>query len=267
MVPPGRQMPPDPEAVEDVVSTGEAGVEGIPAHSARRPVFSLRPDREKVNPYAGRLHEYPDHIVSADEAKGRAGTWREVIRPWDEAAPDAPLFLEIGPGNGFFIQAMAQRHPEAAILGLEIRYKRVWLCGRKLSQVSARSARVAHYHAGHLRDVVAAGELDRVYVNHPDPWPKKGHHRNRLVNPAFTAILGSLLRPGGTVTLKSDFYGYLPVMRDAFSEAPFDEVAFAEDLHRDGGVLFEENIETNYEAKTLRRGDTVFALRFRRRAL
>ena len=96
-----------------------------------------------------------------------------------EAVPSTrPLFAEL-----------ARRMPGCNVLGIEIRFKRTVLCARKLTRAGASNAIIARYHAGFLDDLFADGEVDGLYINHPDPWPKARHHRRRFVTKEHLAPL------------------------------------------------------------------------------
>ena len=114
-----------------------------------------RPDdlpRPDLNPYL-RLHrEWGPPVLTASDAAANRGRWDAAFE-----AP-GPLHVEVGPGNGFHLAGMAARHPDVNWLGLEIRYKRVVLCAKKIESAGvARNARIARYDAWWLDDVFAPG--------------------------------------------------------------------------------------------------------------
>lgn len=220
--------------------------------------FRTDPGRARVNPYAGRLDEFPALILPGDAAEALSGRWREHL-----GVPRG-VWLEIGPGNGFFLSGIAARHPDRGFVGVEVRYKRCWLCAKKLAASGRTNARVVHHHAAFLADLFAEGELSGVYIHHPDPWPRERQHKHRLVQPALARTLESRVARGGEVRLKSDFAPYLPVMREAFAGTAFVEEAFTADINRDGEPLGRDDILTNYQKKSIARGQPVFFVSFRR---
>ncbi|MBW2257600.1 MAG: hypothetical protein JRI25_23800, partial [Deltaproteobacteria bacterium] len=138
-------------------------------------------------------------LIPASEAWPWRGRWGEHF------GRDVALHVEIGPGNGFFLAEMARRHPEWSWIGVELRYKRTVLCAKKLLGVGVTNARVVRYHAAYLDDLFEPGALSGLYLNHPDPWPKERHEKNRLVSRWFLEDVARLLRPGGWLRVKSDF--------------------------------------------------------------
>ena len=240
--------------------------------------FRFRSDRgrRELNPYVDRIREYAPWAMTAEQGEEHRGRWRELMG----RAPDAPLLLEIGPGNGFFFRELCRRHPEAAVVGIEIRFKRVWLTARKARQEGLENFRVLHHHASHLEDLFEPGELTAVHVNHPDPWPKDRHHKNRLLSPAFRARLERLLGPDGEFWLKSDFSDYGPLVRELMHTGGWRALAFTDDLHGGGADAealrtgpptgsswWEADIVTNYERKSLELGRRILLAGYRRPAI
>lgn len=235
--------------------------------------FRFRSDRGRadLNPYVDRIHEYAPWAMTAEQAEEVRGGWRAQVG----ATADAPLLLEIGPGNGFFFRELCRRHADAAVVGIEIRFKRVWLTARKARQEGLENFRVLHHHACHLEDLFEAGELSAVHVNHPDPWPKDRHHKNRLLSPAFRERLERLLQVGGEFWLKSDFEPYGPLVQELMASDGWQQIAFSADLHGpDGEALraappahsrwWEADIVTNYERKSLEQGRRILLAGYRR---
>ncbi len=213
------------------------------------------PGRRFVNPYIARLAEYPELILDGQAAEALRGRWAGAF------PSPGPLEVEIGSGNGFYLQGLCERHPRRRFVGLEIRYKRVWMAARKLDRAGLPNGRVVLFHAGYLARLFAPGEVSRFHLNHPDPWPKDRHARNRLINPAFCRTVAELLPTGGRFVVKSDCMPYVDELRRGFAGLPVEEEAFTADLHRPGEPLAEGNILTNYERKFVQRGLPVFLMR------
>ena len=159
---------------------------------ARR-AFRDRPADEHpqpdLNPYV-RLHREYAEIVPGDQAPSYRGRWSEVF------GREAPLHLEIGTGNGSFLAAMALAHAEWDFLGVEIRFKRVVQGAKRIRAADLSNARMVRYDAFFLADLFAPASLAAIYLNHPDPWPKGKHEKNRLISKAFLSWAADTLVPG-----------------------------------------------------------------------
>ncbi|MCB9690293.1 MAG: hypothetical protein H6736_00620 [Alphaproteobacteria bacterium] len=234
--------------------------DGLPRFRDRRPEeFGGRDD---VNPYLDAHRDFGPPLLPADVAVGFRGDWARCF------GREAPLHLEIGPGNGFFLTEIARRNPDANVLGLEIRYKRTVLCAKKLVTAGVTNARIIRYHGGFLDDLFLEGTLDAVYVNHPDPWPKERHEKNRLISRWFLEDMVRLMRPGAAFRLKSDFRDNVyrvPRLLDHDGEdqpaptLPFTITGIADDVTT-GPAPWPDDIETNYQSKFRKRGEPVYAI-------
>ena len=194
--------------------------------------------------------------MTADEVRGVAGDWGKVFGRVE------PLWLEIGPGNGFFLASMARLHPHRNIVGLELRYKRVWMCTRKILATKATNVRVGHYHAGFLPDVFRPSSLDGIWINHPDPWPKDRHERNRLLNSDFAKIIALLLKQDAQLELRSDHMPYRDLAAQLLPPLGFTLEKESTDLARTR-THWPDYAQTNYERKKTEAGIKVFAQRWR----
>jgi tRNA (guanine-N7-)-methyltransferase len=120
-----------------------------------------------------------------------------------------PLALEIGCGIGDFIVQLAAQRPERNFLAIDIYNKGCYKTCRRLEEAGLNNVRVLRMEARYLLARFLAREsLAAVYINCPDPWPKKRHRGRRLVNRTFLQALLHFLRPGGELYFSSDFNDY-----------------------------------------------------------
>ncbi len=136
------------------------------------------------------------------------------------------------PFSLFFFAEICGRYD--GVLGVEIRFKRVWLTANKARRAGHANFRVVHHHSGYLGDLLAPGELSGVFINHPDPWPKDRHHKHRLLQPELADLLAEKVEEGGEIWIQSDFTPYGPLAQEVFGRAPWQPVAFTADLHGAG---------------------------------
>lgn len=136
------------------------------------------------------------------------------------AAPGQPLVLEIGFGMGAATLELAERHPETAYLGVEVFSPGV---GKVLAEIAARgltNLRVVQQDVHDLIPRLPLGRFQGIHIFFPDPWPKKRHHKRRLIQPPFTASLVPLLAPGGYVYAATDWEDYAVQILEVLSSTP-----------------------------------------------
>jgi tRNA (guanine-N7-)-methyltransferase len=122
---------------------------------------------------------------------------------------DAPVTFEIGFGNGETLVALAALHPERNYLGLEVHRPGVGHLMLRCEEQLLTNVRVLCADAVEvLQQRVPDGSLDEVLLYFPDPWPKKRHHKRRIVQPAFVDLVARKLRAGGVFRLATDWQPY-----------------------------------------------------------
>lgn len=126
-----------------------------------------------------------------------------------------PSVLEIGFGDGRFTAWLAKAHPEWNILGAEVSAASLARAWRRMRREGIQNVRLYHGEGRFaLRNLFAEESLHRVYVNFPDPWPKKRHWENRLLKEDFFRLLSTRLLPGGSLLLTTDHEEYLDFARE-----------------------------------------------------
>ncbi len=175
----------------------------------------------------------------------------------------APRTLEIGFGDGETLVALATAHPERDYLGIEVHAPGVGHCLLRAAAAGLANLRVVRHDAVEvLERGLAPGALEEVLIYFPDPWPKKRHHKRRLVQPAFAALLASRLAPGGTLRLATDWAPYAEWMREVLDASP----AFANAAGADGFVPRPAaRPVTKFERRGARLGQAARDLEYRRR--
>ncbi len=132
----------------------------------------------------------------------------------------APVVAEIGFGNGDALARQAAAHPETDYLGLEVHRPGV---GRLLARVAAEGLTNVRVVCADAKEILARNipdeSLAAVYVLFPDPWPKKRHHKRRLVQPEFVQLVRRKLKPGGVLHLATDWPAYAEHMEAVLNTA------------------------------------------------
>ncbi|HEU4602533.1 MAG TPA: tRNA (guanosine(46)-N7)-methyltransferase TrmB [Steroidobacteraceae bacterium] len=177
-------------------------------------------------------------------------------------ARHAPRMIEIGFGAGEALLAFAQRHPEIDCLGIEVHPPGV---GRLLHDIelgALTNVRVSMHDAVEvLGKQIPAGSIDLIHIFFPDPWPKKRHHKRRLIQPPFADLLAHALRIDGTLRLATDWEPYAIHMREVLDVHP----AFKNSAGSIGyAARNDERPLTRFERRGHRLGHGVWDLEYRR---
>src|SRR5690606_14333180 len=133
----------------------------------------------------------------------------------------APTILEIGFGMGETTQQIAQARPGDNFLGVEVFNAGVGALLKRIHEHELDNIRIIQPDAVEvLRDMIAPGSLAGAHIYFPDPWPKKRHHKRRLIQPAFIELLVSRLAPGAYIHCATDWEHYAQQMLDVLSADP-----------------------------------------------
>jgi len=175
-----------------------------------------------------------------------------------------PVVLEIGFGNGDATWQMARQSPRENFIGVEVHKPGVGHLLLNLQEQDINNVRIAcEDGVVFLRDRIAAGSLEGLRLFFPDPWPKKRHHKRRLVQPEFVALLAEKLAAGGIVHFATDWQNYAEHMLEVLRQNP----AF-ENLSDSGDYCPRPTWRplTKYEKRGKRLGHEVYDLLFLRRS-
>ena len=186
------------------------------------------------------IAESPHVLKEPQQYKGK---WKE---------PGQRLFIEIGSGKGQFLLEMAARYPEDRFVGVEM-YESVLLRAVQkmdaLGEECPRNLSFLRMDARLLPDVFEAGEVDGIYLNFSDPWPKARHAKRRLTSRNFLALYEQVMRPEGRVVFKTDNQDLFTFSLEEIEEAKhFRLLSETRDLYADP-ELVKDNIQTEYEYK------------------
>lgn len=169
-----------------------------------------------------------------------------------------PIEIEVGMGKGKFIMELAAAHPEINYIGIE-RYSSVLLRAlQKREELELPNIYFMCIDAKELSEIFAPGEVDRIYLNFSDPWPKDRHAKRRLTSPDFMKVYDQILKPDGCVEFKTDNQGLFNYSLEAIPEAGWRIDAFTYDLHHSD--MAEGNVMTEYETKFSEMGNLICKL-------
>lgn len=185
----------------------------------------------------------------------------EMKGRWREQANGKPVYLEVGMGRGAFIIGNALAEPDKLFLGLEIREEMLYLAERKLQREMAvrglfeypDNVRFLWTNAKLLPELFEAGEIDRIYLNFSDPWPKAKHDKRRLTYKTFWEQYLILLRDGGELFFRTDNEKFFDWSLESFAESPFINLS----VDRNAPIP-ENGVISEYEARYRGMGNPIF---------
>lgn len=204
--------------------------------------------RQRNKPWAkDKLAEYPQYVIS--EPEKYKGKWKEAFEK------DQPLHIEIGTGKGRFITGMAKANPDINYIGIELAESVIVSALDRIIEEELPNVKLLNVNANDLRDYFEKGEVNRVYLNFSDPWPKKRHAKRRLTSRSFLEIYEDVLVDKGEIHFKTDNQGLFESSLMSFSDYGMPLTYVSLDLHNSD---YEGNIMTEYEEKFSLKGSRIF---------
>lgn len=189
------------------------------------------------------------------EPQTKKGHWAEVF------AKKQPLHIEVGMGKGRFLMDLARLHPEINYVGIEM-YDSVLLRAlQKREELEAAGEEFSNLvfirvDARLLPEIFEKDEVDGIYLNFSDPWPKARHAKRRLTSREFLARYEKILKKEGTVEFKTDNRGLFEFSLEEVRDSDWNLEVCTFDLHHDE-ELVKENVMTEYEEKFSSMGNPI----------
>lgn len=172
---------------------------------------------------------------------------------------DKPIHVEFGMGKGQFISQMSYKNQDVNFIGVDMYdelIRRASEKGRDAWSVEGvetpPNLKLALMNIENVEEVFEPGELERIYLNFSDPWPKNKHGRRRLTHPRFLEKYSTILNERGQIHFKTDSVSLFEFSLNAFSDFGLQMTNISLDLHREG--LNEEFVMTEYETKFFGQG-------------
>ena len=192
-----------------------------------RKMRNLEPRTEKCGDY---------RVTNAQEMKGR---WREKM-PGCKA-----LWVELGCGKGKFTAETAAANPDVLLLAVERCREAMVVAMEKAQAMGLTNVFFIDMDVANMESVFAPGEIDRLFINFPDPWPRKKNAKRRLTFRAFLETYCRCIQEGGELHFKTDNAPLFAFSLEEFAACGLEVKNVTDDLHRDGIV----GIMTGYEEK------------------
>lgn len=196
------------------------------------------------------IAESPYVIQDPEKHKGR---WAEVFGNTN------PIHIEVGMGKGKFLMELARQNPGINYIGIEM-YSSVLLKAIQKRGTAQEPANVwfLRIDARTLADIFGQEEVEKIYLNFSDPWPKDRHAKRRLTSPRFLAVYDKILEQAGVIEFKTDNRELFDYSMEAIPEAGWRITQYTYDLHH--SPCAEGNVMTEYEEKFSSEGKPICKL-------
>ena len=200
----------------------------------------------------GAEEEIAESPYVVQDPQSLKGKWNEFFRN------NNPIRIEVGMGKGKFIMEMAEKNPDVNYVGIE-RYSSVLLRAlQKRAEMELSNIYFMRIDALELAEVFDEGEVDRIYLNFSDPWPKDRHAKRRLTSDRFLPIYDKIMKNDGIIEFKTDNQGLFEYSLESIPEAGWNVDAVTFDLHN--SYMNEGNVMTEYETKFSAEGKPICKL-------
>lgn len=191
-----------------------------------------------------------ESVYVINEPENCKGKWKEIFEN------DNPIRIEIGMGKGKFITTMAQQNPDINYIGIE-KFSSVLIRAiEKIEQLEIKNLKFIRMDAERIEDVFNKEEVDKIYLNFSDPWPKDRHAKRRLTSKQFFDRYNNILKEDGVVEFKTDNNGLFEFSLEQIPLAGWNIVEYTRDLHHNE-KMNEGNIMTEYEEKFSKLGNNI----------
>lgn len=190
------------------------------------------------------------YVIPEEEMFELPGKWADIFENSN------PIHVEIGMGKGQFIHTLAKRNPQINYVGVE-KYSTVLLRAvQKMEQEGLPNLVFLRMDAEDVDKVFGEGEVDKIYLNFSDPWPKDRHAKRRLPSAAFLARYDKILKKDGRLEFKTDNRDLFDFAVEELEPAGWQADVITYDLHADE-KLMEGNVMTEYEEKFSSMGNPI----------
>ncbi len=184
------------------------------------------------------------HIVifKPEELKGK---WNQYF------GNNYPIHVELGTGKGQFIAGNAKRNPETNYIGIDSKNEVLYMALKKILKERITNIRLLPFNIENINEVFYKDEIDRLFINFPDPWPKARHAKRRLTNIRFLEKYKNFLKDNSQIILKTDNKPFFDYSMEEFGLAGINIINITYDLANEKDS---ENIPTEYEQKFMEEG-------------
>lgn len=198
------------------------------------------------------LENNPQYVIlNPEDSKGK---WRQVF------GNDNPIHIEVGSGKGRFVTGMAAQNPNINYIGIDIQLSVLSYALDKVLASGLPNIKLLRVDGSSLTNYFEKGEVDLMYLNFSDPWPKTRHEKRRLTYKTFLETYEQILPDKGEIHFKTDNRGLFEYSLGSMSQYGMILKQVWLDLHASD---FEGNVMTEYEEKFSKKGQVIYRLEAR----
>lgn len=198
-----------------------------------------RPEMEKASIFIGDGRDYK-------------GKWKEEFKN------NNPIYLELGSGRGKFITDWAKENKEINFVAIDIKDEVLIYLTKKIEDEKIENIRVLAMDIWFVEEIFEENEIDKIFINFCNPWPKLRHNKRRLTHPRFLEKYKTFLKKGGEIWFKTDDKGLYEDSLEYFKGSNFEIDFTTYDLANSG---YNKNITTEYEEKFTSKGMNIMFLK------
>ncbi|MBG9796869.1 tRNA (guanosine(46)-N7)-methyltransferase TrmB [Brevibacillus laterosporus] len=193
------------------------------------------------------LRQFPTYVDNPSQYKGK---WSDCF------GNNNPIHVEIGSGKGRFINTLAARFPSINFIAIELKAEVLYRTAQRTEQKEIPNLKLVQFDAFKITELFEQKELDRIYLNFSDPWPKKRHSKRRLTHFSFLRQYRAVLKQDGEIHLKTDNQNLFEFSLNQFANELFQLRHISFDLHSSEQAA--ANVMTEYEERFSNRGQRIF---------
>jgi tRNA (guanine-N7-)-methyltransferase len=204
--------------------------------------------RHRNKPWAAEeIAAHPQYIVP--QPSGNKGKWHHFF------GNSNPLYVEVGSGKGRFVTGMADENPGINMIGIE-KFDTIIISGlERMIEQGLKNVIMLKEDVNEITSFFGPKEVDRLFINFTDPWPKNRHAKRRLTHEGFLQKYVEILKDGGEIHMKTDNRLLFQYSLQSFTEFGLTLKNISLDLHEDG---LEGNVMTEYEEKFSSEGQPIY---------
>lgn len=201
------------------------------------------------------IKEFSDIVILSDYDKYK-GKWHEIF------GNNNPIYVEVGTGKGKFITQLALENPNINFIGIEAQVDVLYYAAQKANAKQLANLKLVLFDVNDILEIFDNGEINKLYINFCDPWPKNRHAKRRLTHRNFLNKYRVILAEDGEINFKTDNEKLFEFSLNEFCELHLYLKNISLDLHNSN---FKDNIMTEYEEKFSKLGMKIFRceVRFR----